>query len=148
MSSAQGVPGWQTEELQDEWPDFDHENENERSNLSYGTQSVSFTVPLSTQIHTTTDFEPDTTPPGIKHHASTACPRTFSVPRETSSRSNALGAGGLPQAQSTPNPLFLPRAAAPPTDPRLKLFQFQYDTYTREHLSALVDSIAINTPSG
>jgi hypothetical protein len=80
--------------------------------------------------------------------ASMACQFTFSVPREASSPSNALGVGSLPQAQSTPNPPFLPRAAAPPTDPRLRLFQFQYDTYTREHLSALVDSIAINTPSG
>ena len=36
----------------------------------------------------------------------------------------------------------------PLTDPRLRLFQFQYDTFTREHLSAMVDSIAVNTPSG
>ena len=36
----------------------------------------------------------------------------------------------------------------PLTDPRLRLFRFQYDTFTREHLSAIVDSIAINTPSG
>ncbi|KZV93648.1 L domain-like protein [Exidia glandulosa HHB12029] len=35
-----------------------------------------------------------------------------------------------------------PSPAAPLTDPRLRLFQFQYDTYTREHLSAMVDSIA------
>lgn len=34
----------------------------------------------------------------------------------------------------------------PATDGRLRLFQFQYDTYTREHLSALVDSIAVGTP--
>ncbi|KIM43243.1 hypothetical protein M413DRAFT_399220 [Hebeloma cylindrosporum] len=245
MSGIQGVPGWQTEELQDEWPDSDHENEFERSNLSYGTQSVSFTVPLSTQIHTTTDFEPDTTPSGTRNHAigtflvredvahapllpktpgrnkkgmvkdfftplplermfeppspptsserqikpsdpsplsrsinspntpgsskmedeimetdmpnmnsfhgrkaNMACQFTFSVPREASSRQGGLGAGNLPQAQSTPNPPpFVPHAA-PPTDPRLRLFQFQYDTYTREHLSALVDSIAVNTPSG
>lgn len=32
------------------------------------------------------------------------------------------------------------------TDPRLKLFQLNYDTYTREHLSAIVDSIPM-TPS-
>jgi len=245
MSSAQGVPGWQTEELQDEWPESDHEDEIERSNLSYGTQSVSLTVPLSTQIHTTTDFEPDTTPYGTRNQAigtflvredvahapllpktpgrnkkgmvkdfftplplermfeppsppassvphdrssnpsplsrsintpntpgsgemedeivetdipnmnsfhgrkaSMACQFTFSVPREASSRPSGLGAGHFPQAQSTPNPPFVPHTAAPPTDPRLRLFQFQYDTYTREHLSALVDSIAINTPSG
>ncbi|KAF7981491.1 hypothetical protein HWV62_33549 [Athelia sp. TMB] len=46
------------------------------------------------------------------------------------------------QAQSTPLP------PAPMTDPRLKLFQFQYDTFTRDHLSAIVDSIPVNTPSG
>ncbi|KZT36644.1 hypothetical protein SISSUDRAFT_1063487 [Sistotremastrum suecicum HHB10207 ss-3] len=33
------------------------------------------------------------------------------------------------------------------TDPKLKLFHFNYDTYTREHLSAIVDSIAVLTPS-
>lgn len=52
-----------------------------------------------------------------------------------------------PQAQSTPGH---PRSIAnpPATDPRLRLFQLQYDTFTREHLSAMVDSIAVNTPSG
>lgn len=35
----------------------------------------------------------------------------------------------------------------PLTDPKLKLFQLNYDTYTREHLSAIVDSIAEDTPS-
>jgi hypothetical protein len=39
-------------------------------------------------------------------------------------------------------------AIAPLTDPPLRLFQFQYDTFTRDHLSAMVDSIAINSPSG
>jgi protein NUD1 len=34
------------------------------------------------------------------------------------------------------------------TDPPLRLFQFQYDTFTRDHLSAMVDSIAVNSPSG
>jgi hypothetical protein len=63
---------------------------------------------------------------------------TFTVPLP-SSRS--------PQAQSTPT-LPLPSMVAPMTDPRLKLFQFQYDTFTRDHLSAIVDSIAVNTPSG
>ncbi|KAI0259784.1 hypothetical protein BC834DRAFT_595719 [Gloeopeniophorella convolvens] len=33
-------------------------------------------------------------------------------------------------------------------DPPLRLFQFQYDTFTRDHLSAMVDSIAVNSPSG
>ncbi|KDR82633.1 hypothetical protein GALMADRAFT_238061 [Galerina marginata CBS 339.88] len=236
---ATAAPGWQTEELQDEWPDEEEEN-----NMSYGTQSVSFTVPLSTQIHTTADFEPDATPSGSRHavgtflvredvvnapllpktpgrnkkglvkdfftplplermfeppsppvhteteiqaahrsplarspssnksesfrgvedeivetdmpnmnsfhgrKASMACQFTFAVPREAPSRPAALNSGTYPQAQSTPNPPFVPSGPAPPTDPRLRLFQFQYDTYTREHLSALVDSIAVNTPSG
>ena len=30
---------------------------------------------------------------------------------------------------------------------RLRLFQFQYDTFTREHLSALVDAIPVSSPS-
>ena len=40
-----------------------------------------------------------------------------------------------------------PFSQAPPTDPRLRLFRFQYDTFTRDHLSAVVDSIAVHTPS-
>lgn len=39
-------------------------------------------------------------------------------------------------------------AVAPLIEPPLRLFQFQYDTFTRDHLSAMVDSIAINSPSG
>ncbi len=54
-----------------------------------------------------------------------------------------------PQAQSTPIPpsdsQLLPH---PPTDPRLRLFHFQYDTYTRDHLSALVDSFGVSPQSG
>lgn len=76
---------------------------------------------------------------------SLACQFTFSVPRERSLNPNS---GVYPQAQSTPNPPIASNEPAPTTDPRLRLFQFQYDTYTRDHLSALVDSIAINTPSG
>ena len=34
------------------------------------------------------------------------------------------------------------------SDPRLRLFHFQYDTYTRDHLSAMVDSFGLNTRSG
>ncbi|KAF6757564.1 hypothetical protein DFP72DRAFT_891521 [Ephemerocybe angulata] len=71
---------------------------------------------------------------------SLACQFTFSMAKNHASRLN-------PQAHSTPNPPHL-YPSAPPTDSRLRLFQFQYDTYTREHLSAMVDSIAINTPSG
>lgn len=80
--------------------------------------------------------------------ASVACQFTFALPRERSLDPNRLNGGAFPQAQSTPNPPFVPNITAPPTDPRLRLFQFQYDTYTRDHLSAMVDSIAINTPSG
>ena len=68
---------------------------------------------------------------------------TFNVPRISA----PLDDDGIAQAQSTP----LPRGTqiqAPLTDPRLKLFQFQYDTFTRDHLSAIVDSIAVNSPSG
>lgn len=61
---------------------------------------------------------------------------TFSFPQSTPNLS--------PIPQSTPTTR--PRVSnnPPPTDPRLRLFQFQYDTFTREHLSAMVDSIAIN----
>ncbi|KAL4070028.1 hypothetical protein V8B97DRAFT_1918076 [Scleroderma yunnanense] len=63
---------------------------------------------------------------------------TFSAPRH-----NPL----FPQAQSTPGQC-KSMLNPPVTDPRLRLFQLQYDTFTREHLSAMVDSIAVNTPSG
>lgn len=64
---------------------------------------------------------------------------TFSLPQSTPNLS--------PIPQSTPTTR--PRVSnnPPSTDPRLRLFQFQYDTFTREHLSAMVDSIAVNTPS-
>ncbi|KAF8584685.1 hypothetical protein K439DRAFT_1633331 [Ramaria rubella] len=48
----------------------------------------------------------------------------------------------LPSKQSN-----TPQPQAPATDPRLRLFHFQYDTFTRDHLSAMVDSIAVHTPS-
>ncbi|KAG5639425.1 hypothetical protein H0H81_002293 [Sphagnurus paluster] len=81
--------------------------------------------------------------------ASIGCQFTFAIPREGSLNANLASDGVFPQAQSTPNPPFATNNAAPPaTDPRLRLFQFQYDTYTREHLSAMVDSIAINSGSG
>ncbi|KDQ11108.1 hypothetical protein BOTBODRAFT_35643 [Botryobasidium botryosum FD-172 SS1] len=57
-----------------------------------------------------------------------------------------------PPVPASPPPSTTTRPLLPPgTDPRLRLFQFQYDTYTRDHLSALVDSIAavdIDSPSG
>ena len=70
---------------------------------------------------------------------------TFTAPRP----SPFNPAGPAPMAQSTPAPAHATRSLNPPsTDPRLRLFQFQYDTFTRDHLSAMVDSIAVNTPSG
>ncbi|KAF5361013.1 hypothetical protein D9756_004838 [Leucocoprinus leucothites] len=228
------APGWQTSELQDEWVDLEPEDSGEdENNLSYGTHSLSLTVPLPSHIHTNNEFDnlnastdipnraagtflirddipdapfqpktpgrkkdfmkdiftplplermfeppsphkPDTrtehdvdvpliefSPPHTQvtnngHPSDTpkmasfkerkqnnACQFTFTVPRGI----NATPRPTLPQAQSTPNPPMVFQLRAPPTDPRLRLFQFQYDTYTREHLSAMVDSIAINNPS-
>jgi protein NUD1 len=67
------------------------------------------------------------------------CQFTFSIPDPNQ---------GAPMAQSTPSGLSPAQPNAPPIDPRLRLFQFQYDTFTRDHLSAMVDSIAVNSPSG
>ena len=70
---------------------------------------------------------------------------TFTAPRP----SPFNPACSIPDAQSTPGPNNpTHHLNPPPTDPRLRLFQFQYDTFTRDHLSAMVDSIAVNTPSG
>ncbi|KAG6900391.1 hypothetical protein C0993_011379 [Termitomyces sp. T159_Od127] len=78
--------------------------------------------------------------------ANISCRFTFAVPRESLLTPNKLvDTGAFSQAQSTPFPL---TRTAPNTDPRLRLFQFQYDTYTREHLSAMVDSIALNSGTG
>ncbi|KAJ7505561.1 hypothetical protein B0H11DRAFT_1796409 [Mycena galericulata] len=222
-------PAWQTEELQDEWVDLDTEDD-DANNLTYGTRSISLTVPLPSHIHTNSDldpdksnsptsfravgtflvredipngpvlpktpgrgrtgmkdfftplplermFEPPTPPIGptpvppvpsaqpespsdeiletdmpnmVSFHgrkASLACQFTFAAPRADCLNVDAEKPS-YPQAQSTPTPPFAPNNAAPATDPRLRLFQFQYDTFTREHLSALADSIAVNTPSG
>ncbi|KAF9235186.1 hypothetical protein BU15DRAFT_89671 [Melanogaster broomeanus] len=77
-------------------------------------------------------------PPSATNHPSMESPFTFSVP---------LHNPNYPQAESTPGNVY--SVANPPmTDPRLRLFQLQYDTFTRDHLSAMVDSIAVNTPSG
>jgi hypothetical protein len=88
---------------------------------------------------------------------------TFTAPRQFTPSPFADGRGGL--AESTPGPSKLtalnlnaqtphPRLShknvsrePPATDPRLRLFQFNYDTFTRDHLSALVDSIAVGSPS-
>ncbi|KAK7056617.1 Protein nud1 [Paramarasmius palmivorus] len=72
------------------------------------------------------------------------CQFTFSAPRE---REHWLTPNAMPQAESTPGHPHFPNTA-PSTDPRLRLFQFQYDTFTRDHLSAMVDSIAVNAGLG
>jgi protein NUD1 len=80
--------------------------------------------------------------------ASLSCQFTFTAPRQD--YLNPDPSPSYPQAESTPAPPTAFNAAYPLSsgEPPLRLFQFQYDTYTREHLSAMVDSIAINTPSG
>ncbi|KAJ6466377.1 hypothetical protein C8R45DRAFT_839425 [Mycena sanguinolenta] len=224
-------PAWQTEELQEEW--IEEPSDDDANNLTYGTRSISLTVPLPSHIHTNSDldldadksdshtsfravgtflvredvpnvpvlpktpgrgrtgiikdffsplplermFEPPTPPMAplpvppvptaepdspndeivetdlpnmVSFHgrkASLACQFTFAAPRGIALDPNAVKPS-YPQAQSTPTPHYAPNAAAPATDPRLRLFQFQYDTFTREHLSALADSIAVNSPSG
>ena len=72
-----------------------------------------------------------------------SCPFTFSVPQPVASTHIASSSPIQDQ-----NPTGTTTAVAPLTDPRLRLFQFQYDTFTRDHLSAMVDSIAVNSPSG
>ncbi|KAI0051077.1 hypothetical protein FA95DRAFT_1580818 [Auriscalpium vulgare] len=215
-------PAWQTEELEDEWPDDDEELD-----LHDGTRSVSLTLPIgSLRLHGEEGeedgvdeypeeeeddtggaagtflvrqdapaavlpktpgqkknaikdffsplplermFEPPSPPkPSISsapynpsapavpsrlsqqrkatRSPSLDCQFTFAVPHFTPS--NALTPNSYPQAQSTPGPSQNIARSAPPTDPRLRLFQFQYDTFTRDHLSAMVDSIAVNSPSG
>ncbi len=220
------APGWQTEELQDEWIELEPDEDQSENDDDNNTRSISFTTPLPAHIVVNSDidvgrstsssrvagtfliredvqnapilpktpsrskkgmkgifaplplesmFEPPTPPeqkpstssarpPATVSHGShgdiletyvpnmfsfqkpkpsTAYKFTFSVPRDVSTRQNSL-----PQAPITPNPPRTPHAPPPATDPRLRLFQFQYDTYTRDQLSAMVDSIAMNTPSG
>ncbi|KAK7048103.1 hypothetical protein R3P38DRAFT_2867383 [Favolaschia claudopus] len=226
-------PAWQTEELQEEWIE-EEPSDDDANNLTYGTRSISLTVPLPSHIHTNSDldidseksnehtsfhavgtflvredmpnlpvlpktpgrgrtgiikdffsplplermFEPPTPPMAsmpvppapapepnspsdeivetdipnmVSFHgrkASMACQFTFAAPKGQA-LDPTTATQSYPLAQSTPTPQFAPNAAAPPpTDPRLRLFQFQYDTFTRDHLSALADSIAVNSPSG
>lgn len=77
-----------------------------------------------------------------KRSSSLACRFTFSMPKNlTVARST------FPEAQSTPTPPVVFQRRPPATDSRLRLFQFKYDTYTREHLSAMVDSITAHNVS-
>jgi hypothetical protein len=88
---------------------------------------------------------------------------TFTAPRFTPIPFNP-NPGRVALAESTPGPscpqpgtkqrldietpLPLPSLPAPPmTDPRLRLFQFQYDTFTREHLSAILDTMPVHAGS-
>ncbi|KAG8733161.1 hypothetical protein FRC11_008304 [Ceratobasidium sp. 423] len=60
--------------------------------------------------------------------------------RSSSRASSHMDEPPLRDGYRTPSPGMLANR-----DPRLKLFQFQYDTFTRDHLSALVDSIAVGS---
>ena len=71
------------------------------------------------------------------------CQFTFTVPDST--RSPHVTTPAFARAKGTPGAA---ASVIPSVDPPLRLFQFQYDTFTRDHLSAMVDSIAINSPSG
>jgi hypothetical protein len=75
------------------------------------------------------------------------CQFTFAVPGPSLTPTGAITPSGYPQAESTPAAAHAMPYITTATDPPLRLFQFQYDTYTRDHLSAMVDSIAINSPS-
>jgi protein NUD1 len=72
-----------------------------------------------------------------------SCSFTFSVPHPVPLTHIASSSPTQDQ-----NPTRSTTAVAPLADPPLRLFQFQYDTFTRDHLSAMVDSIAVNSPSG
>ncbi|KAF5337481.1 hypothetical protein D9758_013588 [Tetrapyrgos nigripes] len=77
---------------------------------------------------------------------SLACQFTFSAPRDD----EWLHPNNSSQPQAESTPAFPTRGAAQGATPSatpLRLFQFQYDTYTREHLSAMVDSIAVGSGS-
>jgi protein NUD1 len=71
------------------------------------------------------------------------CPFTFTAPNPAVSTDIVS-----PRSPKAKNIASAVPPAAPLTDPPLRLFQFQYDTFTRDHLSAMVDSIAFNSPSG
>ncbi len=71
-----------------------------------------------------------------------SCPFTFSIPHPAPFTHIASSSPTQDQNAGTTT------AVASLMDPPLRLFQFQYDTFTRDHLSAMVDSIAVNSPSG
>ncbi len=221
MPTASTQPGWQTEELQDEWPDEEDDN--------CHTRSISLTIPVDPQslpvghvdvpgtflirqdvpsvfpqkthgpkkslikdFFSPIPLERMFEPPSPERDSQSVLnpPIHGSLPHfvplstvpATSSRVTSLG--GLVNSNppdvapldgwqsnmycqftfTVPNPAPSPRvtpafprtkntpgtatSVIPSVDPPLRLFQFQYDTFTRDHLSAMVDSIAINSPSG
>ncbi|KAI0689252.1 hypothetical protein BC835DRAFT_1308449 [Cytidiella melzeri] len=86
----------------------------------------------------------ETTPEATKYEFTFAAPGLNAVRPHLPFSGNPTTPQPFRTVSSTPSHLPVP----PPTDPRLKLFQFQYDTFTRDHLSAMVDSIAIHSPAG
>ena len=70
------------------------------------------------------------------------CQFTFKVPDPAPL--SYVTSPGFARPKGTPGAA---TSIAPSVDPPLRLFQFQYDTFTRDHLSAMVDSIAINSLS-
>jgi protein NUD1 len=82
-------------------------------------------------------------PTGTSLRPDMSCSFTFSVPHPVPL--THIASSSPTQGQNSTRTT---TAVAPLTDPPLRLFQFQYDTFTRDHLSAMVDSIAVNSPSG
>lgn len=115
----------------------DADSSAESSNISYGVDNTSMKVPSE---HSGSSGE-------------SSYQFTFAAPKPRASSASSLTRHLPPDSQSPPLFPQTPMQTAggmlqaPLTDPRLRLFQFQYDTFTREALSAMVDSIAVNTPS-
>lgn len=78
-----------------------------------------------------------------------SCEFTFNckVPDPQTNEMGADGRATLPSRHHDDYVLPILKELPNPNDPRLRLFQLQYDTYTRDHLSAIVDSFVISSPS-
>ncbi|KAK0487241.1 hypothetical protein IW261DRAFT_1446723 [Armillaria novae-zelandiae] len=160
------APAWQTPELADEWPDDDDDDDCTRSISLTAPLATVISTPATAKdsnYSAGTFLVHDALPPartpgktGVKDFFSPLpLERMFDPPSPPPQPSASLAPPILPNNarftftvpipppafQSTPNPP-LPQPTAVRTPGALKLFHFQYDTYTREHLSALVDSIA------
>ena len=79
------------------------------------------------------------------HKQESAVSNNFLLP--SNSDPNLLFPGSQPQAQSTPIPSQSDTNVLPSTDSSPQLFQFQYDTFTKAHLSAIVNSLEVNSSS-